>query len=75
LFDAFFTTKENGMGIGLSVSRAIVENHHGRIWAKPNDGYGASVSFSIPLRPENKDDQGRCINWKPAEREHAVRGS
>jgi PAS domain S-box-containing protein len=74
-FDAFFTTKENGMGIGLSVSRAIIENHHGRIWAKPNDGYGASVSFSIPLGPENEDDQGHCINWKPAVREHAVRGS
>jgi signal transduction histidine kinase len=48
LFDAFFTTKIGGMGIGLSVSRSIVERHHGRIWAEPNDGPGATVSFSIP---------------------------
>jgi signal transduction histidine kinase len=46
------------MGIGLSVSRSIIENHHGRIWAKPNDSYGASFSFSIPLRLENKKDRG-----------------
>jgi PAS domain S-box-containing protein len=48
LFDAFYTTKDGGMGIGLSVSRWIVENHQGRIWAQPNDGPGATFSFSIP---------------------------
>jgi PAS domain S-box-containing protein len=48
LFDAFYTTKNGGMGIGLSVSRWIVENHQGRIWAQPNDGPGATFSFSIP---------------------------
>jgi PAS domain S-box-containing protein len=51
LFDAFYTTKNGGMGIGLSVSRWIVENHQGRIWAQPNDGPGATFSFSIPCRP------------------------
>ncbi len=51
LFDAFYTTKNGGMGIGLSVSRSIIENHQGRIWAKPNDGPGATFSFSIPCRP------------------------
>ncbi|MDB5389011.1 MAG: sensor signal transduction histidine kinase [Planctomycetaceae bacterium] len=49
VFDPFYTTKNGGMGIGLSVSRSIIENHQGRIWVKPNDGPGATFSFSIPL--------------------------
>ena len=48
LFDAFYTTKSGGMGIGLFVSRSIVERHQGRLWAEPNDGPGASFVFSIP---------------------------
>jgi PAS domain S-box-containing protein len=51
LFDAFFTTKSGGMGIGLFVSRSIVERHQGRLWAEPNDGPGATFSFSVPLDP------------------------
>jgi signal transduction histidine kinase len=50
LFQAFYTTKNDGMGIGLSVSRSIIESHHGRLWVTPNDGPGATFSFSIPRK-------------------------
>jgi C4-dicarboxylate-specific signal transduction histidine kinase len=48
LFQTFYTTKEEGMGIGLSVSRSIIESHHGRLWATPNNGPGVTFSFSLP---------------------------
>src|ERR1700757_2808775 len=56
LFEAFYTTKSGGMGIGLSVSRSIIEKHQGRLWAEPNDGPGTTFSFSIPCGPEHATD-------------------
>jgi PAS domain S-box-containing protein len=52
LFESFYTTKNDGMGIGLSVSRSIIESHRGRLWAMPNNGPGVTFSFSIPCGPE-----------------------
>jgi signal transduction histidine kinase len=55
-FDAFYTTKSGGMGIGLSVSRSIIEKHEGHLWAAQNDGPGATFSFAIPLTPQSITD-------------------
>jgi PAS domain S-box-containing protein len=49
LFEAFYTTKDQGMGIGLSVSRSIIERHQGRLWATRSEGPGATFTFTIPL--------------------------
>ena len=48
IFDAFYTTKRGGMGMGLSISRSIVQNHGGRLWAVRNDGPGTAFHFTVP---------------------------
>jgi signal transduction histidine kinase len=62
LFQAFYTTKTDGMGIGLSISRSIIEAHHGRLWATPNDGPGATFSFAIPCGREDLNETGTRVN-------------
>jgi PAS domain S-box-containing protein len=52
IFEAFFTTKENGMGMGLAICRSIVEEHHGRLWAQPGDGAGTAFCFTLPVQQD-----------------------
>jgi signal transduction histidine kinase len=61
LFEPFYTSKPDGMGMGLSVSRSIIESHHGRLWAAPNDGPGSTFAFSIP-RAEERDSSTKVAS-------------
>jgi len=53
VFDAFFTTKPDGMGMGLAISRTIIEAHGGRLWATSNSPKGAVFQFTLPVHPES----------------------
>ncbi len=50
IFEAFFTTKENGMGMGLAICRSIIDAHRGRLWATSGEGAGTTFSFTLPVR-------------------------
>jgi two-component system sensor kinase FixL len=55
VFERFFTTKKEGMGLGLSVCRTIINAHRGKIWATNNGGCGATFHFSLPIVGAGKE--------------------
>jgi signal transduction histidine kinase len=59
IFNAFFTTKPQGTGMGLPISRSIIESHGGRLWAADNSPRGASFCFTLPTEPRHRNDTRR----------------
>jgi C4-dicarboxylate-specific signal transduction histidine kinase len=63
IFDAFYTTKPDGLGMGLSISRSIIEAHSGRLWASGNDDYGVTLQFTLPTG--GGDEHELDLNQRP----------
>jgi signal transduction histidine kinase len=66
VFDAFYTTKPQGMGMGLAISRSIIEAHHGRLWVTANAPRGAVFQFTVPIRTEGMSSEDRKVSARDA---------
>jgi two-component system sensor kinase FixL len=64
-FEPFVTTKSNGMGLGLLVTRSIVENHGGKIWATANPDRGTTFTFTIPLVQRKQSSASKRVTLRP----------
>jgi len=71
IFKAFFTTKDNGTGMGLPISRSIIESHGGRLWAADNSPRGARFCFTLPTKAERRDSVVSGDRTGPADGLHA----
>jgi len=65
VFEAFYTTKPHGLGMGLTICRSIIEAHGGRLWAEPNQGPGATFLFTLPAAPERPGEGGPAAPERP----------
>ena len=74
LFDAFYTTKPNGMGMGLAICRSIIEAHEGKLWACPNESRGAVFQFTLPREGDETGPAAHAdpMVWRASERPFSV---
>ena len=76
LFEPFFSTKSQGLGMGLNICRTIIESHHGRLWADPNPAGGTIFRFTLPCaapQPQAQNDQSEsCTHEHAPPVEHGI---
>ena len=69
LFEPFFSTKSQGLGMGLNICRTIIESHHGRLWADPNPAGGTIFRFTLPCAAPSR--RPRMTSQRSCTHEHA----